>query len=115
MIDEKDFERLERSRRFAPQTVEIAKRRLLKGERAAELATAYGLNFQRIYAIEMQITAALQELEVPAGWEEITVIAPKALCREIEVRVRAAREKLERGPAHMKPFSRTTRTGQRKT
>ena len=114
MIDEQAFERLERKRRFAPQTLEIAKRRLLKGERAADLAAAYGLNFQRIYAIEMQITAALKELEVPAGWEEITVIAPKALCRDIEARVRAAREKFDGAPNPAKPSSRKPKSTPRK-
>ena len=43
------FKLLERKRRFKPQTIEIAKRRILRREPATALAAEYGVNLQRIY------------------------------------------------------------------
>jgi len=57
-MDATAFKLLERKRRFKPQTLEIAKRRILRREPATALAAAYGVNLQRIYTIETQVTAA---------------------------------------------------------
>ena len=51
-MDATAFKLLERKRRFKPQTLEIAKRRILRREPATALAAAYGVNLQRIYTIE---------------------------------------------------------------
>src|ERR1700733_4083191 len=66
-------------RRFKRRTLEIAKRRILRREPATVLSAAYGVNLQRIYTIETQVTAAWQELHLPAGWSEVTLVAPKPL------------------------------------
>jgi TrfB plasmid transcriptional repressor len=95
-MDATAFKLLERKRRFKRQTLEIAKRRILRREAASALASAYGVNLQRIYTIETQVTAAWQELHLPAGWSEITLVAPKALIAEFKSRSRAARKKLLR-------------------
>ncbi len=95
-MDATAFKLLERKRRFKPQTLEIAKRRILRREAATALAAAYGVNLQRIYTIETQVTAAWQELHLPAGWSEITLVAPKPLIAEFKRRSRAARKQLLR-------------------
>jgi hypothetical protein len=92
-MDATAFKLLERKRRFKPQTLEIAQRRILRREPATALAT-YGVNLQRIYTIETQVTAAWQELHPPAGWSEITLVAPKPLIAEFKRRSRAARKRL---------------------
>jgi hypothetical protein len=43
-----------------------------------------------------QVTAAWQELHLPAGWSEITLVAPKLLIAEFKRRSRAARKQLLR-------------------
>ncbi len=95
-MDATSFKLLERKRRFKAQTLEIAKRRILHREPATALAAAYGVNLQRIYTIETQVTAAWQELHLPAGWTEATLVAPKSLVAEFKRRSRAARRKLLR-------------------
>lgn len=92
-LDAAAFERLQRKRRFRPQTLEIAKRRLIGGERASELAAAYGVHIKRIYMIESQVMAAWKAVQLPEGWEEVTLVAPKALVREFQRRARVARKK----------------------
>jgi hypothetical protein len=95
-MDATAFKLLERKRRFKRQTLEIAKRRILRREPATALAAAYGVNLQRIYTIEKQIIGAWRELHLPAGWSEITLVAPKPLIAEFKRRSRAAREQLLR-------------------
>ena len=95
-LDATAFKLLERKRRFKAQTLEIAKRRILGREAATALAKAYGVNLKRIYTIETQVTAAWQELHLPAGWSEITLAAPKQLIAEVKRRARAARKRLLR-------------------
>jgi hypothetical protein len=95
-MDATAFELLKCKRRFKAQTLEIAKRRILGREPATALAAAYGVNLQRIYTIETQVTAAWQELHLPAGWSEITLVAPKPIIAEFKRRARAARKQLLR-------------------
>jgi hypothetical protein len=93
-MDATAFKLLESKRRFRPQTLEIAKRRILRREPATALAAAYGVNLQRIYTIQTQVTAAWQELHLPAGWSEVTLVAPKTLIAEFKRRSKEARKKL---------------------
>jgi hypothetical protein len=95
-LDATAFKLLERKRRFKPQTIEIAKRRILRQEPATALAAEYGVNLQRIYTIETQVSAAWRGLHLPAGWSEITLVAPKPLIAEFKRRSKAAREQLLR-------------------
>ena len=109
-IDAAAFTLIEAKRNFQPQTIEIAKRRLLNDERAADLAAAYGVNIQRIYAIETQMAAALQEiaLKLPHGWGEATIVAPKTLLREFQRQAEAARKQMRHAP--LATPARPTRT-----
>jgi TrfB plasmid transcriptional repressor len=93
-LDATAFKLLERKRRFKPQTIEIAKRRILRQEPATALAAEYGVNSQRIYTIEAQVTTAWQGPHLPVGWSEITLVAPKPLVAELKRRSRAARKQL---------------------
>jgi hypothetical protein len=95
-LDDTGFKLLQRKRRFKAQTLEIAKRRIVGQEPATKLAAAYGVNIQRIYTIEAQVMAAWRELHLPAGWSEITLVAPKTLIDEFKRRSRVARDQLLR-------------------
>lgn len=90
-ISVKALERLSRRRRFSLRTLEIAKRLFVSKHTASELATEYGVNVQRIYAIRRQVAAAAKKDALPPGWEEITIAAPKPLIREVRKRVAKAR------------------------
>lgn len=95
-LDATGFRLLERKRRFKAQTLEIARRRILRGEPAKALAVAYRVNLQRIYTIEAQIMSAWRDLHLPPGWSEITLVAPKPLIAEFKRRSRVARKQLLR-------------------
>lgn len=94
VIDEAMFKLLESKRNFDPQTLEIARRRILHNENARHLKAAYGVNLPRIYAIEKQIVTAAHALRVglPPGWGEMTLVAPKAMLREFARQAAAARK-----------------------
>lgn len=94
IIDEAAFALIGKRRKFNALTLEIARRRILRKERAADLASAYGVNLQRVYAIETQILAAFQAMRLPPGWAEVTLIAPKELIREFERKAQSARDQL---------------------
>jgi hypothetical protein len=68
----------------------------LRQEPATALAAEYGVNLQRIYTIETQVTVAWQGLQLSAGWSEITLLATKQLIAEFKRRSRAARKQLLR-------------------
>jgi hypothetical protein len=90
-ISVKALDRLSRKRRFSLRTLEIAKRLFVDKHTASELAIEYDVNVQRIYAIRRQVAAAAKADTLPAGWEEITIAAPKPLIREMRKRVAKAR------------------------
>lgn len=94
-----DFQRLEELHRFSPQTVEIAKRRILDRTDALELANTYGLTIGRIYHIENRMRAAIQKMRVPEGWTEVTLIAPIPLVREFKKQIHLAQQLAQSSPA----------------
>jgi hypothetical protein len=83
------LERLARKRRFAPKTLEIAKRLFLYHHPARGLSAEFGVNLARIYAIRNMVAQAARDERVPPGWEEVTLVAPKALIAEFRQRVAA--------------------------
>ena len=78
-IDLPLLERIASRRRFEPRTLEIAKRLFVYGEPARRLAAEYGVNVQRIYAIQRRVLAAAAASKLPEGWEELTVSGPREL------------------------------------
>lgn len=73
-MDATAFKLLARKCRFTPQTLEIAKRRILHREPATALAKAFGVNLQRVYCIEKRMINAWRELHLPPGWSDITLV-----------------------------------------
>ena len=92
-LDAAAFERITKTRKFSPQTLEIARRLVVEGEKPRELALAYGVCTQRIYKIRTFIAAAYEAQRLPDGWAEKTIAAPKEMIAEFERRAAAAREK----------------------
>ena len=83
-LDDAAFERLIRPRKFKAQTIEIARRLLVGGEEPRDLAIAYGLTVPRVYGIAQQFTAAYEAERLPAGWVEVTLVAPAELVEKFQ-------------------------------
>lgn len=83
-IDLQRLERLAQLRRFEPRTLEVAKRLFIHGETPKRLSLEYGVNIQRIYAIRRLVLAAAQSLDLPPGWEQVTLAGPKELIRRFQ-------------------------------
>jgi hypothetical protein len=82
-IDLAQLERIAERRRFEDRTLEIAKRLFIHGEKPKRLSVEYGVNLQRVYAIRREILEAVKASTLPAGWDQITLVGPKALIAEI--------------------------------
>lgn len=91
-IDLSLLERIAQQRRFEERTLEIARRLFVHGETPKRLSVEYGVNIQRVYAIRKEVLAAAQALDLPPGWEEITVRGPKELIEQVRRLVAGARE-----------------------
>jgi hypothetical protein len=77
------LERIASQRRFAPNTLEIAKGLFIERHTPRRLAVEHGVNVQRVYAIRDQFLAAAQALALPPGWEEVTLAGPRELIEEL--------------------------------
>jgi hypothetical protein len=93
-VTAEQLERIAKKRRFSTQTLDIAKRLFLYRDAAKALSVQYGVNIPRIYAIRDTVAKAVKEERVPPGWEEVTLVAPKALIAEFRGRVEEARAQL---------------------
>jgi hypothetical protein len=91
-IDLSLLERIAQQRRFEERTLEIAKRLFVHGETPKRLSVEYGVNIQRVYAIRKEVLAAAQALDLPPGWEEITVRGPKELIEQVRSLVAGTRD-----------------------
>lgn len=91
-IDLSLLERIAQQRRFEERTLEIAKRLFVHGETPKRLSVEYGVNIQRVYAIRKEVLAAAKALDLPTGWEEITVRGPKELIEQVRRLITGARE-----------------------
>lgn len=80
-IDEDTLQRIAAQRRFGLQTLEIARRLFLHHERPDDLAQAYGLRLQRVYAIRKSFEVAAQALQLPTGWIRMELVGPHHLVR----------------------------------
>jgi hypothetical protein len=86
------LERIARKRRFAPKTLEIAKRLFLYHHPARGLSAEFGVNLARIYAIRNMGAQAARDERVPTGWEEVTLVAPRELVEEFRRRIADLRQ-----------------------
>lgn len=84
------LEELAERRHFAKRTLEIAKRLLIEGETPTHLALGYAVSVQRIYRIRDSVLAAARAKELPKGWEEVTIAAPRPVIRKIRKRLAEA-------------------------
>ena len=80
-IDEDMLQRIASQRRFGLQTLEIARRLFLHHEAPADLALAYGLRLQRVYAIRKSFETAARRLQLPPGWIRMELAGPAPLVR----------------------------------
>ncbi len=81
------LDNLAERRHFADRTLEIARRLFIEQETPTHLALAYGLSLQRVYRIRDTILAAAKAEALPQGWEEMTIVAPSPIIREIRERL----------------------------
>jgi hypothetical protein len=89
-VDLELLERVAQQRRFEPQTLAIAKRLLLYGETPKRLAAEFGVSHQRVYAIRKEVMAAVKELALPPGWEQVTLAGPRSVIAALKAQLKKA-------------------------
>jgi hypothetical protein len=94
IVTAEQLERIAEKRRFSPQSLEIAKRLFLYRDAVKALSAQYGVNIPRVYAIRDTVAKAVKEERLPPGWEEVTLVAPKALIAEFQARIEEARAQM---------------------
>jgi hypothetical protein len=89
-VDEATLERVAKTRRFDAQTIEMARRVLLHGERNSALANEYGLHPITIYRNVKAVRLACEAEWLPRGWTRRMIAAPNAMIRDFERQAAAA-------------------------
>lgn len=107
IVDLELLERIAALRKFQPDTLEIARRLLVYGEKPKRLEAEFGVNHQRIYAIRKEVLAAIKALELPEGWEQVTLAGPKPVIAALKAQLAKALE--ERDNALSRAKRRPTR------
>lgn len=85
-VDLQILDRVAAARHFQPETLEIARRLLVFGDTPKRLSIEYGINHQRVYAIRKKVLAAVAELDVPDGWEEVRLVGPTEVIADLKAR-----------------------------
>lgn len=76
-VTESTFARVVQITRFTAQTKSVAHALMVKRQSAADVAAAFKLRTQRVYAIRRQfLTAYVRLLGYPADWIRAEVVAP---------------------------------------
>lgn len=104
VIDVPLLERIVSMRRFEERTLEMAKRLFIHKHPPKRVASEFGVNLKRVYAIRKEFLAAAKEATLPCGWDQETFKGPKdviAGLREFyEQAMAKAGAKLEEGRPH---------------
>lgn len=85
VIDVQLLERIAAMRRFEDRTLEIAKRLFIHKQKPKRVASEFGVNLQRAYAIRKEFLAAAKEAALPNGWEEATFKGPAEVIAELKL------------------------------
>ena len=85
-VDLEILDRIAAARHFQPETMEIARRLLVFGDTPKRISIEYGINHQRVYAIRKKVLAAVAELSIPHGWEEVRLVGPVELIADLKAR-----------------------------
>jgi hypothetical protein len=92
-----EFDALQpRLRRFASETIAIARAVLVDGESQSFAAERFGTTRQRVHGIVQRVEAAANN--VPAGWRKVECWLPPKVARHIEMVVARTLEDLKQGP-----------------
>jgi hypothetical protein len=83
-IDVQLLERIALQRRFESRTLDIAKRLFIHRETPKRVASEFGVNLQRVYAIRKEILAAARDAALPDGWVEVTLVGPQDLIAQVK-------------------------------
>ena len=89
-IDNELLERLTAQRRFEQRTVDIAKRLFIHNEKPKRVASEFGINLQRVYAIRKEILAAAETFALPEGWARAELVGPRDLVEHYQQLFNAA-------------------------
>lgn len=89
-VDLELLQRIAAKRGFQADTLEIATRMLVYGEKPKRLASEFGVNHQRVYAIRKEVLAAIKALTLPEGWEEVTLAGPRAVIATLKAQLAEA-------------------------
>lgn len=105
-VDLELLERIAAKRGFQPDTLEIARRMLVYGEKPKRLASEFGVNHQRVYAIRKEVLAAVKALALPEGWEEVTLAGPQDVIAALKAQFAEALRAHATAPASSKARQR---------
>ena len=89
-VDLELLERIAAQRKFQAETLEIAKRMMVYGEKPKRLAAEFGVNHQRVYAIRKEVLAAVKALALPEGWVEVTLAGPAPMIAALQAQLAQA-------------------------
>lgn len=73
------LERIAKERRFEQRTLDVAKRLFIHQEKPKRVASEFGINLARVYAIRKDVLAAAATYELPPGWVRTEIEGPADL------------------------------------
>lgn len=95
-IDNDLLERIAAERRFEARTLDMARRLFIHHETPKRVASEFGVNTQRIYAIRKEILAAAEAYQLPDGWMRAELVGPTELVEHYRQLFEAALAKQQR-------------------
>ena len=95
-IDNNLLERIAAERRFEARTLNMARRLFIHHETPKRVASEFGVNAQRIYAIRKMILAAAEAYPLPDGCTREDLVGPTELVEHYRQLFEAALAKQER-------------------
>ena len=96
-IDGVLLDRIAGRRRFEPRTLNIARRLFVHRQTPKRVASEFGINLQRVYAIRKDFQAAAESLALPPGWARDELVGPRELVAHHKRLFEAALGALEQG------------------
>ena len=91
------FDRAVAHTRLSEQSIEIARRVLVRGWDQADAAKLYGVTQPRVSAICAVVLRARASRELPKDWVKVAVTVPEPLAKAMRQAAREAKHELEAG------------------
>lgn len=96
-VDGPLLDRIAARRRFETRTLDIARRLFIHDQTPKRVASEFGVNLQRVYAVRKQILSAAESLALPPGWVREELVGPRALVEHHKRLFKAAMDEIDSG------------------